>query len=129
MFSFHVPFLRYSIFYILSHFINFESCDAIIVLAQEVEYSFEHIFCILFCHETWSRNKIWAMGNVMSNVFCFFGGLGSKYRPVLIYQPTTINQNPVMMSLCFIPLLKLCTETIKKELILSTKNYQIAMYI
>ena len=43
--------------------------------------------------------------------FAWFGGLGTKSRFFLIYQPTALNQKPTMMSI----LLKVCTETVQNS--------------
>ena len=53
-----------------------------------------------------------------------FGGLGSRSKPFLIYQTTTINQKLILMSLWLFTLLKLCTEALKnsKHDLLKTKR-------
>ena len=40
------------------------------------------------------------MSNSFGKYFEWIGGLGSKYRPFLIYQLTAFNQKSVMMNLC-----------------------------
>ena len=39
-------------------------------------------------------------GNIIRKYFQWLGGLGPKSRPFIIFQPTTIYQKPILMSLC-----------------------------
>ena len=41
------------------------------------------------------------MGNILRKYYALFGGLNPKSKPVLIYQPTAINQSPNMNLLHF----------------------------
>ena len=41
--------------------------------------------------------------------------VGLKFRPFLMYQPATVNQDPIMISLWFFTLLKECIKTIKNS--------------
>ena len=54
-----------------------------------------------------------SLGNILKGNLAWFWGLGSKFSPFLIYQSTTINEIPIMISWLFFTLLKVCTETIK----------------
>ena len=58
-----------------------------------------------------------AINLVKSNIFrkdsTWFGELGPKSKPYLIYQSTAISQKPFMMSLWFFNLLTGCNEAIK----------------
>ena len=53
-------------------------------------------------------------GKISKKNFPYFGRLDPKSRPFSIYQPTVINQRPILMSLRFFGLLKMSTETIEK---------------
>ena len=54
----HFPFLTYSIFHILNHSINFESCDAMISISTRVRIFLIDLFNHeLFGHEAWPTNK------------------------------------------------------------------------
>ena len=52
------------------------------------------------------------MCNNFKKKIAWFRGLAPKSRPFLIYQPTAINQKPVIMSFRFF-FIKLCTEMLK----------------
>ena len=59
------------------------------------------------------------MNIVMDNYFiknyAWYGGLVPNSRPILIYQPTSINQKQIVMSLWFFTLLNVCTGMIKSN--------------
>ena len=44
-----------------------------------------------------------------------FGGFVFRSMPFLIYKPTAIHQKPIMMSLWFFILLKVCDDKIKSS--------------
>ena len=82
------------------------------VLTHELKYIFEYIFAI--------TNQLvmkigqlvdLVMGNIFRKYFAWFGELGSKSRPFLIYH----NQKPINMSLRFLNFLQLCNEAIKNR--------------
>ena len=54
-----------------------------------------------------------AMGNISKKYFQLFRKLSTKSMPLLIHQPTSINQKAITMSLWFFSLLKMSTETMK----------------
>ena len=53
------------------------------------------------------------MGNISTKNCPFFGKLSTKSMPLLIHQPTAVNQKAIMTSLWFFSLLKISTETMK----------------
>ena len=55
------------------------------------------------------------MTNVFRETFACFEGLGPKCRPSLIHKSTAVNQQPIMMSLWFFTLLKICTDMTMKN--------------
>ena len=86
-------------------------------LARKEEYIFEYVFWIsdhlnikldqlidtvniwaIFSGKNWDDLEIWVLDPA----------------PFQIYQPTTINQKPITMSLYFFTFLRVYTETIKK---------------
>ena len=86
----HVPFMKYSIFYVLNHCINIESCDVIMRISHNVEYIFEYIFWIVN-HWIMKLGQLIVIvtGNNFITCFAWFGKLGPKSRLSLVYQPTT----------------------------------------
>ena len=55
------------------------------------------------------------VGNIFRKNVSLIGGLGPKSRHFLIYQPIAINLEPIMMTLWFFMLLKMCTEMTKNS--------------
>lgn len=91
----YVPFLRYSICYILNHSIYIKNCDVMIStgflgwvhfwIADHLVVKIGQLIDII-------------ISNVLSKIFAWFCGLGSKSRPFLDYQPVAICQKRIMMS-------------------------------
>ena len=67
---------------------------------------------ILFAYGTNSPNIV--VENIFGKYFVWFGGLGPKYNPFLIYQRNASNQK-VTMSLWFSTLVKVYIERIKNR--------------
>ena len=55
------------------------------------------------------------IGSIFREYLARFRGLSPKSRPFLIYQPITINQEPVMLRFWFLAILKMSTEIIKTK--------------
>ena len=67
-----------------------------------------HLSWTLFGHETELLDIV--MGNAFRKNSAWFGRLGFKSRFFLIYQPTTINEKSIVITM-----LMVCTEKIKKN--------------
>ena len=70
--------------------INFESCDVKLDQLEDI-----------------------GMDNIPTKNFAHFGGLGSNSRLIIILEPIKNNQKPIMISLKFSTVFKMCTDTIK----------------
>ena len=84
---------------------------------NKAKFFFEYICWILshLCgHKTWSTKRQSHISNSFRKYFAWFGGQGRKSRSFLIYQPTTAKSH--LWWVWFCTLLKLCTETIKKNI-------------
>ena len=80
----HVSFLRYSVFHIFNHWINFESCDAMINISTWGR-ALEYIFWIVdhFNIQLGQLIDI-VIGNIFRKHSVWFGKQGPKSKPFLI---------------------------------------------
>ena len=95
----HLPFLRYSIFHISSHSINFKIFDVMmsITTRDRIDY-----WTYLLNHKS-IGNKIWptnrnSLKQFFKWYFEWFRGLNPSSRPFLIYQLTENNPKPITKS-------------------------------
>ena len=121
----HAPFLRYSVFYISNHLINFETWDAMMSIntVDTVLFWIHPLNSVSFGNETWQLANV-VMSNFLSQNTAWFGELCLKSWPLLIYQPTKFIKN-VHDKLLFFTLSKICTETIKNHLLKLNKSQNI----
>ena len=83
-----VLFLRYSIFSISNHSSNFESRGVMVSINTWGRVHFWTIFWIVYhlvMKLSQQKNKV--VASIFRKNFSWFGGLSSKSRPILIYQP------------------------------------------
>ena len=59
-----------------------------------------------------------ALSNIFRKYFAWIGGTGHKFRPFWIHHPIKFNQKPIMMSLSFFIVLKVCTKTVRVVIII-----------
>ena len=103
----HVPFLRCSNFLFKTILWISEVVTSWWVLAHEVKYIFENVFSIVndLVMELGQLIDV-IVGNVFRKYYGWFGGVGTKSIPVLVFQATAINQKITMMGSRFLTLLK-----------------------
>ena len=90
------PFLRCLIFYILNHFINLESSD--VMMGSSTRYR------VNFWIYLWIINrvvmKLDQLIKIMDNIFrkfCMIWTAGAKSSFFLIFQPTAIQEKPIVI--------------------------------
>ena len=92
-------FLRYSVFPILIHSINFES--------------YHFMMCIIstapFPHENWPMSR-YVIDIISARHFAWLRVLSAISRHSEVYHPTAINPNSNMMSLSIFTRLRVCIE-------------------